>query len=255
MVFWSCTIFEVNPEIRMSTLDEIWSEAPFEYVYDSYNGNDLMVFFENQDDTSFGPFSEVWLDILSPPYYARGRPTQRVPLSVSLGMLFFRASGWPNLIGVFGQRSNADKLRWALRDIYGNLAGLEGLDRIHLLNQIVFRLRENEENLNRRFPDMKELSVEGISDNKIDKAVLKGKTLAEHPLFDQWVRDELRGGQVRSFGFYVHGETVIVSTIGNMYSRQGRERFPYNTMATVLGALRDCNAIQYQQTLDEYIAE
>ena len=90
MVFWSCMVYEVNPECRRGILDKIWQEAPFEYVYETHNGSDLRVFFENQTETTFGPFSEIWLDILSPAYYVRGRPPRRVPLSVSLGICFFK---------------------------------------------------------------------------------------------------------------------------------------------------------------------
>jgi len=253
MVFWSCTLYELNPEVRLDILDGIWRDAPFEYIHDTNDGYDLRVFFENQNTTPNGPFSEVWLDILSPPYYARGRLPQRVPLSVSLGLQFLRGGEWPNLVGIFGQRSNADKFRWALREVYGQIAELEGLSKIHVLNQVVFRLRENEECLNSKFPDMKELSVEGLSDFNIDKAVLKGHSLNQHPLFDEWVRDELRGGQVRHFGFFVRGETVIVSTIGNMYSRQGRERFPHATMSIVLRNLLECRAVRFQSTMDKYL--
>jgi len=252
MVFWSCTIYEINPSTNRRILDNIWLDEPFEYVYDEYSGNELMVYFDHHQETEYGPFLEVQLDILSPPYYLRNRPSQRVPVTVNLAMQFFRHSGWPNLVGVFGQRSNADKLRWALREIYGNAAELEGLDRIHLLNQVIFRLREQEECLNSRFPDMKELSVEGLSDYNIDKAVLKGHSLEEHPLFDEWVRDALRSGQVRHFGFFVRNETVIISTFGNMYSRQGRERAPFGTVGSVLRNLLECEAVQYQSSIDQF---
>lgn len=251
MVFWSCTIFELNRETSASIFDNIWSEEPYDLIYDEINDNELKILFGNHITNDYGPFVEVQLDILLPPYYLRGRQSTRIPVTVNLAIQFFRSRGM-NLIGVFGQRSNAFKLKWALREIYGKFAGLKGLKKIHLLNQVIFKLRENEGCLNSVFKDMKELSVSGISDYHINKAVLKGHDLEEHPLFDEWVRDELRGGQVRYFGFFIRGETVILNTYGNMYSRQGRERAPWKTVGEILEKLQKCDAIKYQSLMDEF---
>lgn len=251
MVFWSCTIYELNIDTSLSIFESIWSAEPHDLTYDVIDDNELKIYFHNHDTNDHGPFVDIQLDILLPPYYLRGRPSRRVPATVNLAIQFFRASG-ANLIGVFGQRSNAYKLKWALRELYGKAAVLEGLDKIHLFNQVLFRLREKENCLNSVFKDMKELSVTGISDYNIEKAVLKGHDLEEHPLFDEWVRNELRGGKVRYFGFFVEDETVILNTYGNMYSRQGRERTPVAKVGLILENLKKCDAIRYQSTIQEF---
>ncbi len=50
--------------------------------------------------------------------------------------------------------------------------------------------------------------------------------LEESPEYQKWVKDEDFGGRVNYFGITVGEETVVLSTTGNMYSRQGKIQRP-----------------------------
>jgi len=250
-MFWSCSIYEINPEFDRNKIEEIF-ESGKEYVYGNYEGVELFLFVDNKRQNEFGEFYELGLDILTPSFYLRNRPTQRIPTTATLGIQFFKRGEWPDFIAIFGARKNTDYLRHVINDIYSNVYDDREKANKHSLNTIIFRLREKEDCINGKFPDMKELAVESIGEFHVDKALIKGHQLEESPYFEQWVRDDLIGGNVRHFGFNVMGETVIINTFGNMYSRQGKRRWPTRIIAYILNSLLDCEAIRYQSAMTQF---
>jgi hypothetical protein len=184
---------------------------------------------------------------MSPAFYARNRPPQKVVMTARLGCQFFNVKGWPSLVGIFGSRLNAENLRFALTSIYNQ--DKEKDDKTRLLDRIIFKLRENESCLKKRFPNMKQLAVDQINDAYVRKAVLKGDQLENSELYEQWVSNSESGGRVLYFGVNIRDETIILGTLGNMYSRQGGSRFPVHNVRSVIQGLLDCNAMIYQSDL------
>jgi len=253
MVFWSCTIYQLNPQCDRRIFEDIFTETGTSFHYDTIlreddDDLDLNLYIDTRTQNSQGTLFELAIDLLSPPFYARNKEPQRVVLTARLGLQIFNLEGWPYLVGVFASQQNCDLFRYAMTKIYADQSG----ERSRVLDRVVFRLRENEECLMNRFPNMKQLAVDQINDAHIRKAVIKGESLEESPLYEQWVLSGDSGGRVLYFGINVRGETVILGTLGNMYSRQGSTRFPIDTVQQLVGGLLQCRAMMYQSEITSY---
>ena len=160
----------------------------------------------------------------------------------------FRIQGWPALVGVFGVKDNALKFRGVFKKVFLDQTN----SRDTPLFSVGFQLREHDEALLQIFPNMKKIRVSGIQGSQIRSAILTGDMLEESPEYQKWVKDSEYGGVVNYFGVTVGDETVVLSTNGNMYSRQGREIRPIGTVYQVLQGLWQCRAIVFTPTIDIY---
>jgi hypothetical protein len=249
MTIWSCKIFQVNPDYQLE-VEKLLMNVGEEYVYEEAEGNEkLTLYIESLHSNAQGNLVEIQLDRLSPPLYARGMPPRRVRVTAKLAAQLFAISGWPRLVGIFGQGENIALLRRAFTIIYRNRTNTRGSP----FFSVGFKLQEREEELIHRFPNMKKLRVERIQDIYVRDAVLKGDSLEESPEYQSWVLDKDRGGVIRYFGVSVMDETVILSTDGSMYSRQGKEKRPVRTVYQILSALLECHALVYKPTIDSFI--
>jgi len=120
------------------------------------------------------------------------------------------------------------------------------------LQSVGFKLAERSDALLQIFPNMRKMKVDGIQGSQIDTAILSGYMLEESPEFQKWVKSADYSGQVSYFGVSVGDETVVLSNFGNMYSRQGREPRPANTVLQVLRGLISTDALVYTPTLDSF---
>jgi len=120
------------------------------------------------------------------------------------------------------------------------------------LQSVGFKLAERSDALLQVFPNMRKMKVDGIQGSQIDTAILSGYMLEESPEFQKWVKSADYSGQVSYFGISVGDETVVLSNLGNMYSRQGREPRPTSTVLQVLRGLISTDAVVYTPTLDSF---
>lgn len=250
MTIWSCTIFQINQKCQ-PFIENILTSTNSEYVYDIWKKSDddeeeLKLYIDFINNRSSGTTIDIQMDRPSSAYYVRGEDPHKFRVTVRLGAHIFKKTGWPLVIGVFGQRDNAERLRIALKKIYLNETGLEDTP----VYAVGFRLRDRDENLLQAFPNMKKMKVSGIQGSQVRTAVLTGNMLEESPEYQKWVKDEDYSGRVNYFGVTIGDEMVVLSTIGNMYSRQGKNPRPVGLVEQVLQNFLDCHALVYTPTLD-----
>jgi len=258
MTIWSCTVFQFNPKCQPAA-ETILSKASRQYLYDVWKrpsdtaeggfiDEPLQLYVDSVTKGSNRTQIELQLDRESPAYYVRGAEPQRFRIKVRLGLDIFKIPGWPAMVGVYGRYDNTNKCRVALKKVYENETSQGGMP----LFSVGFKLAENSDALLQVFPNMRKMRVDGIQGSQIDTAILSGVMLEESPEFQKWVKSEEYSGQVSYFGVTVGEETVVLSTFGNMYSRQGREPRPTNTVLQVLRGLISTNALVYSPTIDSY---
>jgi len=245
-------MFQINLKCQPFA-ENLLTVSGSEYVYDLWEKSDgtkeeLRLYIDSVLHSKLGTTIEIQLDKESPPFYVRGEEPQRFRITARMGAHIFKIQGWPLLIGIFGQYDNALDFRMAIKKIY--------LDQTNSTDTpmfpVGFQLREHDDALLQRFPNMKKLRVTGIQGAYVRTAVLAGDMLEESPEYQKWVRDEYRSGIVSYFGVTVGDETVVLSTYGNMYSRQGKEARPIVTVYQILKGLIECRALIYSPTLDIY---
>lgn len=250
VVFWSCTLYQINP-VCQSFIEKLFTTPQKDYIYQVWEKpdgeeEDLKVYIDSFSQRNYGISVDIQMDRQSKAYHVRGKEPYRFRVTVSLGAYIFKRSGWPVIIGIFGQYENARKLRMALKRIYMDETGNNDMP----LTLIFLKLRERDEDLLQVFPNMQKIKVSGIQGSQVRKAVLSGEMLQESPEYQRWVKDEDFCGTVEYFGVSVGDETVVLSTNGNMYSRQGKVLKPTGVVYQILKNLIDCNALVYFPTLD-----
>jgi len=249
MPFWSCTMYQINPECSRDDFDYFWTEEDQEYSYDSHEGDTMYVYTNEIFENAWGQLNEIEIDVLSQPYYSRKRPTQRIIITNSVALQTFRISGWPSLVAIFGTRRNKGKLAEAIKSIYAQRTGEDA----YPILPVIFILRDKEECLTNLFPSIRELSVEQIRGLYVREARLRGSELEQSPYYEEWVLDASRSGRIAYFGLHVLDETLNVGPFGTMYSRQGRARVrPVNKVAIVIERFLKCEAILYQPELRSF---
>lgn len=253
MTIWSCTIFQINAKC-LPVIENILTK-PAQYEYETWKKDEdspeekMNIYIDTVTKTKIGPRIELQMDRRSMPFFVRGAPTpQQFRITARMGAQIFHVNGWPLLIGIFGQYQSAVDLMRALYSIYKLQTG----DREIPLQPVLFSLHEHDEALLKCFPNMKKLRVSRIPGAFVKTAIISGEMLEQSAEYQKWVKDEDFGGQVDYFGITVEDETVILSTQGNMYSRQGKQVMPVSVVYLVLRDLKQCNALVYDATLDIY---
>jgi hypothetical protein len=251
VVFWSCTLFQINP-ICQSFVEELFTSPKSEYIYQVWEKpdseeEDLKVYIDLFSERKHGINVDIQMDRISKAYNVRGERPYRFRITVSLGIYLFKQSGWPALVGIFGAYENAHKLSVALKRIYMDATGKNDVP----LTPVFLKLRERDEALLQAFPNMQKMKVTGIQGSQVRKAVVSGEMLQESPEYQKWVKDEDFCGKVEFFGVSVGDETVVLSTNGNMYSRQGKVTRPTSVVFHILQNLIQCNALVYFPTLPQ----
>lgn len=252
MVFWSCTIYQINPKCQLF-IENLLTKPKTDYIYQVWEKPDgkeeeLKVYIDAISQRSYGTLIDLQMDRQSRSYHVRGEKPYRFRITVNLGAHIFKQRGWPVLIGIFGRYENARKLRMALKRIYVDETG----DSDTPLNLIFLKLRARDEALLQVFPNMKKMKVTGIQGSQVRSAILSGDMLEESPEYQRWVKDEDYCGTVEYFGVSVDDATVVLSTNGNMYSRQGKIPRPIGVVHQILQNLIECNALAYFPTLDTF---
>jgi hypothetical protein len=258
MTIWSCTVFQFNPKCQ-PLAETILSTPNKKYIYDVWKrpsntaegesiDEPLKLYIDSVSTTSSRTRIDLQLDRESPSYYVRDGEPQRYRITVRLGIDIHKIPGWPAMVCVYGRYDNANKFRGAFKRVYADQTGKGEMP----LYSIGFKLTENTDSLLQVFPNMRKIRVEGIQGSQIDTAILSGFMLEESPEFQKWVKSEDYSGRVSYFGVTVGDETVVLSTFGNMYSRQGKELRPTNTVLRVLRGLISTNALVYTPTIDSY---
>ena len=251
MPIWSCTIFQINAKSHPFVEGLLTKSA--QHVYEKWKRDidspeeEMKIYIDTVTKTNIGPKIEFQIDRPSMPFFVRGTSgPQQFRITARMGAQIFHVNGWPILMGVFGQYQNAMELTRILFSLYK----MKTADREIPLQPVLFNLREHDEALLRCFPNMKKLRVSRIPGDFVKTATLTGEMLEQSSEYQKWVKDQDFGGQVDYFGVTVGDETVILSTQGNMYSRQGKQSMPVNIVYKVLQDLKQCNALVYDATLD-----
>lgn len=246
-------MFQINQECQPFA-EELLTKPTSEYVYETYPKEDettdnLLLYVDTiQRLSQLGTLAEVQMDRLSPPYYVRGEEPVRIKVTVKLGVHVFTHTNTnlPPMVGIFGQTENVSRFRVAFTKVYR-----EKTDTVsNPLFPTGFKLHEQDQELLKRFPNMKKLRVDSIQGGNVRSAVLTGDMLEDSPEYNRYVKDSDRRGVVSYFGITVGDETVILSTNANMYSRQGKEARPVRTVYHILQSLHESNALTFFPTLD-----
>jgi hypothetical protein len=226
---------------------DVWKRPPTS-AGGEFTDEPLKLYVDSVATSSSGTRIDVQMDRESPAYYVREGEPQRFRITVRLGIDIFKIRGWPAMVGVYGRYDNTKKFRFAFKRVYADQTGKGEMP----LYSVGFKLAENSDSLLQVFPNMRKMKVDGIQGSQIDTAILSGYMLEESPEFQKWVKSEDYSGQVSYFGVTVGDETVTLSTIGNMYSRHGKEPRPMNTVMQVLRGLIGTNSLVYEPTIDSY---
>lgn len=214
----------------------------------SEQNENMHVYIDNITTTRSGKTVEIMMDMKSRRYFVRDEKPHQFKQTARMGAHLFKIQGWPYLMAVFAQSQNALDLRLALKQIYKKQTG----EKENPLLKVLFDLREHDEALLQCFPNMKRLKVRGIHGLHVREAAFKGEALEESSEYQKYVKDPNFGGQIMNFGVPVGDETVIMSTIGRLYSTEGRQRMPVNVVFEILRNLLECHALVYEPTIDSY---
>lgn len=253
MPIWSCTVFQINSKCLPVIETLLTTPAQHEYETWKRDANSpeekMKIYIDSVTKTGTGPKIEFQMDRRSAPFFVRGAPgPQQFKVTARMGAQIFHVNGWPLLAGVFGQYQNAWDFTRAVYSIYK----LKTAEREIPLAAVLFNLHEHDEKLLRCFPNMRKLRVSRIPGGFVKTATLSGEMLEQTSEYQKWVKDEDFGGQVDYFGVAIGDQTVVLSTRGNMYSRQGKQIMPVDVVYDVLKNLKDCNALVYDSSISSY---
>ncbi len=253
MPIWSCTVYQINAKC-LPVIEGILTK-PSEFEYETWQRDEksppekMKIYIDTVTKTSIGPKIELQMDRRSRPFYVRGEPTPaQFRITARMGAQIFHINGWPLLVGIFGQYQSAVDLTTALYYAYKLQTGEKEIP----LQPVLFSLHEHDEALLKCFPNMKKLRVSRIPGDFVKTATLVGQMLEQSAEYQKWVKDQDFGGQVDYFGVTVGDQTVILSTYGNMYSRQGKQAMPVDIVHQILKDLKQCNALVFDATLDMF---
>ena len=249
MVAWSATLFEMTNECDRRIFYDLLNKTKSPHTYDYYQDEDMTLYIDNiRRFPNIGSLYEIQLDVLSQAFYVRDLDQPRqIRITARIALFIFEVPGWPSFLAVFASQPIVATLVRALHTVYAEEANIQNIKPI--LSRVLFSLREKESCLMKIFPDMKRIKVDKLGDMGLETATLVGHSLEEHPLYDQWVKSEVFGGQVQYFGLDVDGMTVVINVTGVMWSRQGYEKRPVRTVFKILNAIYECRAMTFQLTL------
>lgn len=249
MVAWSSTFFELTSGCDRNIFFNILNDLKTPQFFGFHDDEDMNLYVnEIRRISEIGSLFEIELDVLSKAFYVRDREEPRqVRITARIALFVFEVPGWPSIIAIFASKPIVGSLYRALHKIYAERAKSQDLKPI--LSRVLFSLREKESCLMKVFPDMKRIKIDKIDDMGLQTATLVGHSLEQHPLYEQWVKSEVFGGKVQYFGLVVDMQTVVINSAGSMWSRQGFEKRPVQTINRILTALYDCRAMTFQMTL------
>ena len=245
MVAKSCGIFQINPKLDHEVKSVLLNKGS--YRYGTIDNLALFFYVDRIMNTRLGKLIEVAFD---KPYrfYNRDQNELQVVKETIEGknICLYETGDLPNFIAIIGKREVVNRIKMAIR----NILCLRLDETVRPLIPISFTLSEKEKEILQTgiFTNIRELSIHGIRDPYVKKAILKGFELERSPEYDKYVRDESRSGMIRFFTVYFRGKVLFISSDGHIYTREAGERdYDFAELAyEVVKKLKDVGAIQYQ---------
>ncbi|MEM2169955.1 MAG: hypothetical protein QXO15_08605 [Nitrososphaerota archaeon] len=101
--------------------------------------------------------------------------------------------------------------------------------------------KENE--LNKYFSNIREISVKEIKDIYVHAASLRGILLELSEEYQKYVRDAEISGRINYFGVTIEERVMMLSSDGKIWTRQGKSEVEPETVRFILKVLNESNAI------------
>lgn len=237
MPYWSCTVYQINPECKLNAVSDILTAEGEEYYVGSHEGESRYLYIDKVTPNSHGENIEGALDILSPSFPYRKKTTRRFVTTTSLNIQLLNRENIDNLILVYASSSNASEVRSALKPIYSVLHQQDK----RVLLPVAFKLRETYDYLVQKFPGMEEFAVDQIRDSRLKKMRAGGIDLEDSEEFNVYVLDNNRSGRLSCMGLNVANCTIKLKTNGSMYSSDGTRPVPQ--VVSILNTLHECRGL------------
>jgi len=248
MVFWSCTIYEVNSEAESELKNFLrnWNK----FVYDTIRFMDkelnLTLAVNAQNRNSYGELYSLDLDI---PLKVRSREYGEftVPLLREAHLQFYsEPRELKGLVAIFLSKSSQIYLIRAFKKLLMNNVGRT----LTPFYRIMFRLRQKFNDLVREFEEVKEVKLSGIEDPYIKSMELRGERLDESDLMRTFIELSRR---VESFAVTYEGKRYILSSDGSILTFQGMDRKDPIVVGNILITLHRLDAVERPRKLDMFL--
>ena len=237
MPYWSCTLYQINPECNGELLKELLSASDEVYDFGSHDGELMSLYIDDQEENGYGTLVYSGLDIITKTKGTRRNPSRRVIVTQEVYYHMFDVPELEDLILVYASSNDASAFSKSVRPIYSSATAED----LTILYPTSYRIRQNYQYLIQRFPNLAGFSADQIRTNHVTKGRVKGREMQDSPEFQEWVLDANRRGSLTSIVLNVDGYEITVKPDGSMHSAQGRR--PVAPVISVLQALLGCNAI------------
>jgi len=246
-VFWTCRVFKVNPkydDLVKSVILKVGS-----YKYGRVDSKNLFLYIDKIQDT-FDEWAKMIDVCVDCPRTVSNREEGSITIkeTVPFKVCLFEKEDLSNFLAVFGSSYKVPVLTYALKVIISEKGRQEGrlpssVIMFSPLLKLTFKLKGKENELNKYFSNIREISVKEIKDIYVHAASLRGILLELSEEYQKYVRDAEISGRINYFGVTIEERVMMLSSDGKIWTRQGKSEVEPETVRFILKVLNESNAI------------